>query len=1048
MRAGTAAAATSGPVIVESDTGARVSGAPVFVYRTPGTIATVAPAQGQRGTIVTISGTELLGGGAAATPVTLGETPVLQIVSSSSTAVVVRAGASSNLGLGNVTVESDTGAVVQRANAWTYANASVITSVTPSSGHAGTFVTITGDRLYGVGGPVAVTSVTLAGRVAQVVSAAANTIVVRAQNSSAAVGNVEVVAQSGAISTATNAWTYVAPGVITQVDPNNGRLGTRVSITGSNLLGGGASAELVTLAGTNVSSVVSSTNSLIVVIAADADPTVGDVVVVANTGATVSLADGFTYGNASRILSVSPVQGQQGTLVTITGSLMRGGGTAVTNVTLVGVPARIVSEADAKVVVQAGFKLNNASVTGDVVVTSDSGAIATLANSFTYLPANIITSVTPASGQEGTFVTVRGLNLLGGGTVVASAQLAGINATVLNSSDTLVLLRAGPGPSSITKGDVVLTADSGAVVTDADAFTYLQPGDITLVTPTSGQVGTVVTIFGSLCGGGSAVAKVQLADFPATIDRQQNCQLVVVIAQDYGANVTGDVVVESDTGALVTEADAWSYIAAGVITDVSHSAGQAGTRITIQGSTLFGGGATASQVTLAGVPASIVGPNNNDSYIVVQANTGPANGQPRTGDIVITGNTAVSVRKVGAWSYSVIDSVSPSSGQRGTNVTITGTSLLASGQNPTSVTLAGVAAAAVLSFSDTEVVVAAAPNVVLQDQTGLVVITLDNGQQVTTAQNAFTYKAPGSITAVAPAQGQAGALVTIDGTQLFGYGASAISVKLAGVQVDAIVSQSASRIVVRAGESGATSGAVTIVADTAAVVERAGAWTYVAVANITAVAPSTGQVGTRVTISGTGLLNGAAGLASATLAGVSVEQIVSATNAQVIVVAAAAPPSNASGPVLLTSRDGATVAQDNAFAYLTAGAVDSVTPASGQVGTVVTIRGSNLLGGATSLASVTLNNVSATLIAANDTLVLVSANSGAGFEGVGHVVLTAATGARTSAQNSWTYLSAGAIATVAPASGQFGTRVALQGTNLLGGGTSVLAVTLAGIPVE
>jgi hypothetical protein len=104
----------------------------------------------------------------------------------------------------------------------------------------------------------------------------------------------------------------------------------------------------------------------------------------------------------------------------------------------------------------------------------------------------------------------------------------------------------------------------------------------------------------------------------------------------------------------------------------------------------------------------------------------------------------VNVRLVG-WSYSVIDSVSPGSGQRGTRVTITGTSLLASGQAPASVSLAGLAASTIHSFSNTSIVVSAAANAVLQDQSGIVSIALNNGQSVTTAANAFTYKVPGAI---------------------------------------------------------------------------------------------------------------------------------------------------------------------------------------------------------------------------------------------------------------------------------------------------------------
>jgi hypothetical protein len=111
---------------------------------------------------------------------------------------------------------------------------------------------------------------------------------------------------------------------------------------------------------------------------------------------------------------------------------------------------------------------------------------------------------------------------------------------------------------------------------------------------------------------------------------------------------------------------------------------------------------------------------------------------------------------------------------------------------------------------------------------------------------------------------------------------------------------------------------------------------------------------------------------------------------------------------------------------------------------MVTIRGSNLLGGAPELSSVTLNGRTTVLVSQNDTMVIVAASSGAGAEGLGDVVLQGTTGATTISVNAWTYLVAGSISTVAPGSGQGGTRVTIAGSRLLGGGTSVLSVTLAG----
>lgn len=73
-----------------------------------------------------------------------------------------------------------------------------------------------------------------------------------------------------------------------------------------------------------------------------------------------------------------------------------------------------------------------------------------------------------------------------------------------------------------------LVADSGAVVvSSADAWTYIRPGEITVVDPSSGQVGTRVTVTGiSLCGSGTSIVQVTLAGLEATLVSQTACSLV------------------------------------------------------------------------------------------------------------------------------------------------------------------------------------------------------------------------------------------------------------------------------------------------------------------------------------------------------------------------------------------------------------------------------------------------------------------------------------------------------------------------------------------
>ena len=187
-----------------------------------------------------------------------------------------------------------------------------------------------------------------------------------------------------------------------------------------------------------------------------------------------------------------------------------------------------------------------------------------------------------------------------------------------------------------------------------------------------------------LCGGGEKIVSVTLCGLAATIT-SDNCNLVQVLAGDLGAKIKGDVVLTSDTGAIVSKADAFEYVGEGNITSVSPAAGQAGSLVTIQGESLFGGGAKAVSVTLAGVTAQIIGSATNDTYLVVKANAGPLSLDKRVGSVVITSDTRVDITKLNAWSYSVIEAVEPAAGQGGTVVTISGASLTADGEDVTKV---------------------------------------------------------------------------------------------------------------------------------------------------------------------------------------------------------------------------------------------------------------------------------------------------------------------------------------------------------------------------
>jgi hypothetical protein len=397
----------------------------------------------------------------------------------------------------------------------------------------------------------------------------------------------------------------------------------------------------------------------------------------------------------------------------------------------------------------------------------------------------------------------------------------------------------------------------------------------------------------------------------------------------------------------------------------------------------------------------------------------------------------VATTAVNAFEYTVIAKISPDIGQGGTIVTITGNALLGDSQKVTKVLLDNVEAQ-VKSATATSVVVAAAAIDIGQAQSGLVVITLANGQafqsvalQDGSFKKEFSYKVAGKITSVAPAQGQKSTKVVIKGTSLFGQGDSLASVTLAGVKAD-IKSSSNTAVEVEAGTSGKTaSGAVTLTANTGAIVSIDNKFNYVAVGKITKVDPAKGQDQAKVTIVGTDLMSGGTKLTQVTMAGIKVAKIVSAS-ATSVVVTIAKRDNAGKGNIVLSSENGAQTVLTNGFEYVAVPEFTKVEPAAGQTATKVTISGKGLRSGSDKVVKVTLKGVAASIVSEADDKLVVTAGTTVSA-GKGDIVVEAASGAIATGKDLFTALTEGVIKTVTPNKGQLSTTVVIAGTNLFAG---------------
>jgi hypothetical protein len=544
---------------------------------------------------------------------------------------------------------------------------------------------------------------------------------------SAGFGNVHIQADSGALVTLADGWRYLVDGAISSATPATGQLGTVVTIGGARLLGGGTSPTSVTLAGSaaNVQS-FSATRIIVDAIASSASNGAGAIVITSDTGAVVTRSNIWTYAEQGAVLTTDPASGQHGTTVVVSGTNLLGHGQSLTSITLAGVGAEVVGvPSNTEITVTAGL---SGAAEGLVTITVNTGAVVSSTENWVYPAPGEITGASPDSGQYGTRVTISGSNLLGHGSSLDEVLLAGVEVeTIYSQSNDEVVVRAAAGPSEPESGSISVTVNAGAIVTVEDAWSYLRPATIENVQPSSGRVGSVVTVFGvNLCGGGSQVAGVTLAGFDATLTNVESCSLLAVEANDFGSAAIGAVVVISDSGAETRVEDAWTYLVEGEITGVTPNAGQTNTIVTVTGTSLLGGGSSAASVSLAGRDAFVQSSSNTE--VVIRAFEGPADGG--LGDIVIVGNTGVTVRLVDGFTYSGTSSVVPDHGNRGTLITVTGLAMFAGGTGITELRLAGVEVDQIVSSSSTEIVVTASFENVLVDQTGAVDITLDNGQLV------------------------------------------------------------------------------------------------------------------------------------------------------------------------------------------------------------------------------------------------------------------------------------------------------------------------------
>ena len=312
-----------------------------------------------------------------------------------------------------------------------------ITSFTPLTAASGATVTITGSNFSGA------TAVRFGGTgAASFTVVDANTIT--AVVGSGASGSVKVSTPGGADSLA--GFTFIPAPVITSFTPVQAGPGMQITITGSNF----SNASTVSFGGTAAASfTIVDATTITAVLGSGASGSLS----LSTPGGTGSLA-GFTFIPAPVITSFTPLSAASGATVTITGSNFSGG----TAINFGGTAASsfiVINATTITAVVGNG-------ASGSVKVSTPGGADS-LAG-FTFIPAPVITSFSPASAAPGETVTIRGIHF----TNASSVSFGNISATSFTlQGDTLINALVGGGASGL----VTVTTPGGT--SSLAGFTWL-----------------------------------------------------------------------------------------------------------------------------------------------------------------------------------------------------------------------------------------------------------------------------------------------------------------------------------------------------------------------------------------------------------------------------------------------------------------------------------------------------------------------------------------------------------------------------------------------
>ena len=997
------ATATTGNVVVTNTNNVPSNAVPFTVNGT--TISAINPTSGAIGATVTVTGTGL----DTVTSATINGSAA-SITPGSATQITLTVGAGTT-GSGPIVVTSPNGSASSAPTNFTVVPSPVITNLSSPSGAVAQSITITGTN-FGAS-QVTGSKVAFNGTTAPVTSWSDTSIVVPVP-AGATTGNV-VVSAAGVDS---NGLPFTVTPAITNLSPNSGAVGASVVITGTSF-GASQGGSTVTFNNGQLATATAWSDTSITVTVPNSAVT-GNVTV--TVGGNTSPGVNFTVVPPPSITNLSAGSGPVGSSVTITGTNF--GSPQGTSTVKFGAQTAVVNTwTDTSI----GVTVPAFATAGSVNVVVTVGGVDSNNSPFTILPN--ITGVSPSSGPANTPVIINGTSFGASGTVTFN----GTNAPNITSWSATSISVTVPVGAATGLGSVVVT--SATQTSNGFNFTVIPPPSVSGVSPNSGFAGSTVTVQGANFGATQGTSTVTFNGTPATINGTWTDTSIPVIVPAIPTGSASVVVTVSNQPSNGGSFTVVPNLVSPTINSFTPTTGSGGTIVVISGANFsgttdvkFNGTSAASfnvdsdaQITAVAPAGVTTGPitvtnaggpttsGTNFTLSLIKLSTFEANGgsltDPSTG-VTSTSGTGLSVETVSPLKGSF--SARANGGSSYLQDTFTGKDdvyasfYLRLNALPT----AGVRIAMFLDGSTT---------VGNFNLTTTGALTLRNGTTAIGANSAAL--AIGQVYHVALHQKKGtGANAVLEG--FLAVGDAAFGVPFASSSTGTWIDQATS---FRLGATIAT--AVDLVVDN---IQIDTTLPFSAPApSITGFNPTSGTVGTSVTISGTNF--------GATQSGGSVKfngvTAVPTTWSNSSIVATV-PASATTGPITVITAGGTASTINLATPNFTVnGATPNITdftPASGPVGTQITINGSNLSGA----TSVTVNGTAVQSIDSN-TAVQIKVTVASATTGSGPIVVNTPGGQATSATN-FTVAAAPTVTSFTPTAGLTGASVVISGTGFTG----------------